>query len=134
MDSSTKEPFPMELVGDFWVADPIFKGCYGNSLLYSNAELCQRRWWGIHLPTYWGEIPVPLAPSYWQAMEPEVMKQSPRVATPSPSVESPTTKRSSSKGGPHHSLECSSNTSTPKHPDSTSAKKPSSSKEPTSNS
>ena len=28
-DSSTKEPFPMELVGDFQVADPIFKGGYG---------------------------------------------------------------------------------------------------------
>ena len=27
MDSLTKEPFPMELVGDFQAADPIFKGC-----------------------------------------------------------------------------------------------------------
>ena len=54
MDSSTKEPFPMELVGDFWVADPIFKGCYGDSLLYSDAELHQLRWWGIHLPMYLG--------------------------------------------------------------------------------
>ena len=40
------------------------------------------------------------------------------------------TKRSGSKGGHHHSSGCSSNTSTPKHPDSTSAKKPSNSKEP----
>ena len=31
----------MELVGDFQVADPIFKGCYGDSLLYSDAELRQ---------------------------------------------------------------------------------------------
>ena len=111
-DSSTKEPFPMELVGDFWVADPIFKGCYGDSLLYSDAELHQLRWWKIHLPAYWGEIPVPLAPSYWQARQPEVMKQSPpRAATPNPSVESPKTINSSSKGGPHHSSGCSSNIS-----------------------
>ena len=46
-------------------------------------------------------------------------------------MESPKTRHSSSKGGPHRSSGCS---STPKHPDSTSAKKPSISKEPTSNS
>ena len=49
---------------------------------------------------------------------------------PNAAVESPKTKPSGSKGGHHRSLECSSNTSTPKHPDSTSAKKPSGSKEP----
>ena len=135
MDSLTKEPFPMELVGDFWVADTIFKGYYGDSLLYSDAELCQLRQWGIHLPAYQGEIPVLPAPLYQQAREPEMTQQfPPRAATPNPSVESPKTKHSSGKGGPHRSSGCSSNTSTPKHPDSTSAKKPSSSKEPTSNS
>ena len=135
MDSSTKEPFPMELVGDFQAADPIFKGCYGDSLLYSDAELHWLRWWGIHLPAYQGEIPVPPAPSYQQARQPEVTKQSsPRAVTPNPSVESPKTKCSSGKGSLNHSSGCSSNTSTPKHPDSTSAKKPSSSKEPTLNS
>ena len=134
-DSSTKEPFPMQLVGDLWVADLIFKGCYEDCLLYSNAELHWLRWRGIHLPAYQGEIPVPPAPSYQQAREPKVMKQSPpRAVTPNPSMGSPKTKCSSSKGSPHHSSGCSSNTSTPKHPDSTSAKKPSSSKEPTSNS
>ena len=62
------------------------------------------------------------------------MKQSPpRAVTPNPSVESPKTKRSGGKGGPHHSSGCSSNTSTLKCPDSTSAEKPSSSKEPASN-
>ena len=61
------------------------------------------------------------------------MKQSPpRAETPNLSVESPKIKYSSGKGGPHHSLGCSSNTS--KCPDSTSAKKPSCSKEPTSDS
>ena len=49
---------------------------------------------------------------------------------PNPAVESPKTKCSSSKGRHHCNSECSSNTSTLKHPDSTSAKKPSSSKEP----
>ena len=49
---------------------------------------------------------------------------------PNAAVESPKTKQSGGKGGHHHSLGCGSNTSTPKCPDSTSAKKPSSSKEP----
>ena len=70
IDSAMKEPYPMELVGDFQTADPIFKGCYGDSLLYSDVELHRLRWWGIHLPTYQGEIPVPLAPLYLQAREP----------------------------------------------------------------
>ena len=129
-----KEPYPMELVGDFWVADPIFKGCYGDSLLYSDADLHWLRWWGIHLPAFQGEIPVPPAPSYRQAREPEVTKQSPhRPAASDTPTESPKAKCSSSKSGPQCGSGCSSNTSTPKCPDSTSAKKPSSSKEPTSN-
>ena len=124
----------MELVGDFLVADPIFKGCYGDFLLYSDTELCQLRWQGIHLPTYLGEIPLLLAPSYWQAWQPKVTKQSPpRAVTPNLSLESPKTIRSSGKGSLHCSSGCSSNTSTPKYPDLTSAKKPSSSKEQTSN-
>ena len=135
IDSTMKKPFPMELVGDFWVADPIFKGCYGDSLLYSNTELHWLRQGGIHLTTYQGEIPVPLAPSYQQAREPKASKQSPpRAAAPDMPAESPQTKHSSGKSGPHHSSGHNSNTSTPRHPDSTSAKKPSSSKEPTLNS
>ena len=132
IDSTMKEPYPMELVGDFRVADPIFKGCYGDSLLYSDADLHRLRWQGIHLLTFQG---VPLAPSYQQAREPEVTKQSPnRVAASDTPMESPKTKRSSSKSGPQCGLGRSSNTLTPKHPDSTSATKPSSFKEPTSNS
>ena len=49
-DSATKEPFPMELVGDFRSMDLIFKGCYGDSFLYSDTELGQLRQCGIHLP------------------------------------------------------------------------------------
>ena len=37
-DSTTKEPFPMELVGDFRLMDPIFKGCYGDSFLYTDVD------------------------------------------------------------------------------------------------
>ena len=33
IDSVTKEPYLMELVGDFWVADLIFKGCYRDSCI-----------------------------------------------------------------------------------------------------
>ena len=39
MDSATKEPFPMELVGDFRSTDLIFKGCYGDSFLYTDMDL-----------------------------------------------------------------------------------------------
>ena len=80
-DSATKEPFPMELVGDFSSMDPIFKGCYGNSFLYSVMDLGKLRWHGIHLPLYWSEIPAPLAPSYLQARQPKATKQSPPRAT-----------------------------------------------------
>ena len=126
-DPTNKEPFPMELVGDFRATDPIFKGCFSYSLLYTDRELGRLRWHGIHLPPYQGEIPTPLAPSYLQARQPKVMKWSPpRAATPNPSVESPKTKCSGGKGRPHCSLGCSSNTSTLECPDSTSAKKPSS--------
>ena len=133
-DSITKEPFPMELVGDFRSIDPIFKGCYGNSFLYSDEDLGQLRWWGIHLPPYQSEILAPLAPSYLQAKQPKAMKWSPPWAmTPNPAVESPKAKCFSGKGGHHCSSGCGSNTSTLKCPDSTSAKKPSSSKEPAPN-
>ena len=91
-------------------------------------------WRGIHLPPYWSEIPAPPAPSYLQARQPKATKRSPpRATTPNPAVESPKAKHSGGKGGHLRSSGHSSNTSTLKHPDSTSAKKPSSSKEPTSN-
>ena len=124
----------MELVGDFRVMDPIFKGRYGDSLLCTGGELNRLRWQGIHLPLYRGEIPTLPAPSYQQARQPKATKWSPpRALTPSPPVESPKAKCSGVKGGPHCSLGHSSNTSTPKHPNSTSTKKPSSSKGPTLN-
>ena len=76
MDSTTKEPFPMELVGDFRSTDPIFKGCYGDSFLYSKVDLGQLRQCGIHLPLYRSEIPAPPAPSYLQAKQRKAMKWS----------------------------------------------------------
>ena len=86
-DFANKEPLPMELVGDFRSTDPIFKGCYGDSLLYIDVELGRLRQHGIHLPLYRSEIPVPPAPSYLQARQPKVTKWSPpRAATPNPSV------------------------------------------------
>ena len=120
----------MELVGDFRSTDPIFKGCYGDFFLYSDVDLGHLRWWEIYLPPYWGEIPTPLAPSYLQTKHSEAMKWSPPWAVmPNAAVESPETKCSEGKGRHHRSLGHGSNTSTLKHPDSTSAKKPSSSKE-----
>ena len=38
-NSVTKEPFLMELVGDFRSMDSIFKGCYGDSFLYPDVDL-----------------------------------------------------------------------------------------------
>ena len=124
----------MELVGDFRSTDPIFKGCYGDSFLYTDMDLGHFRRHGIHLPLYWSEIPAPPAPSYLQAKQPKATKWSPlRSVTQNPAVESPMAKHSSSKGGHHCSLGCSSNTLTLKCPDSTSAKKPSKFKEPAPN-
>ena len=135
VDSSMSEPYLMEMVGDFWVADLIFKGCYGDSLLYSDTDLHCLRWHGIHLPAFQGEIPMPPAPSYRQVREPIATKQSPhREVAADTLVKSPKAKCSSSKSGPQRGSGRSSNTLTPKHPDSTSTKKPSCSKEPTLNS
>ena len=101
VDSAMREPYLMEMLGDFRATDPIFRGCYGDSLLYSDAGLHRLRWWGIHLPTFQGEIPVPPAPSYRQVREPAVTKQSPLKAAASDTpAESPKAKRSSSKSGP----------------------------------
>ena len=134
IDSAMGKPYPMEIVGNFRAMDPIFKGCYGDSLLYSDTDLLQLKWWGIHLPAFQGEIPMPPAPSYQQVREHMATKQSPhRVAAFDTLVESPRAKRSNSKSGPQQGSGCSSNTLTPKCPDSTSTKKPSGSKEPTSN-
>ena len=66
IDSTMREPYPMEMVGDIQAVDPIFKGCYGDSLLYFDVDLCWLRQWGIHLPMFQGEIPMPQALSYWQ--------------------------------------------------------------------
>ena len=130
IDPATKEPFPMKLVGDFRSMDPIFKGCYGDSFLYSDVDLGRLQWQEIHLPPYQGEIPTPPAPSYLQAKQSEATKRSPmRTAMPTVAAESPKTKHSSRKGRHHHSSGHGSNTSTLKCPDSTLAKKPSSSKE-----
>ena len=101
IDPATGEPYPMEIVGNFKAADPIFKGCYGDSLLYSNTDLCQLRWWKIQLPTFQGEIPMPPTPSYWQVREPMATKQSPhRAAALDTPVEPPKAKCSSGKSRP----------------------------------
>ena len=126
IDPAMGEPCPMEVVGDFKATDPIFKGCYGDSLLYSDDNLAQLRQQKVYLPTFQEEIPMPPALSYWQDREPATAKQSPRrVAAPDMSLESPKSKHSSNKSGPPRGTGHSSNTSTPKCPDSTSAKKPS---------
>ena len=69
---------------------------------------------------------MPPAPSYQQDRESVAAKQSPcRVPAPDTSMESPKTKHSSNESGPPQGTGHSSNTSTWKRPDSTSAKKPS---------
>ena len=69
---------------------------------------------------------MPPAPSYRQDRKLAAAKQSlHQVAAPDTSVESPKSKHSSSKSRPLRGTGHSSNTSTPKRPDSTSIKKPS---------
>ena len=101
IDPAMGEPYPMELVGDFKAVDLIFKGCYRDSLLYSDMDLCWLRQQKIHLPAFRGEMPMPPAPSYWQVREPTVTKQSPhRMAALDAPAKSPKAKHSSSKSGP----------------------------------
>ena len=101
IDPATGEPYLMEVVGDFRAMDPIFKGCYRDSLLYSDDDLAQLRWWKIYLPTFQGEIPMPPAPSYHQVREPVATKQSPyRAVASNTPTGSPKAKRSSSKSEP----------------------------------
>ena len=126
IDPVMGEPCLMEVVGDFKAVDPIFKGSYGDSLLYLEDDLACLRWQKVYLPTFQAEIPVPPSLSYQQNREPVAAKQSPcSSAALDLSVECPKTRCSSSKSGPPQGTGCGSNTSTPKHPDSTSAKKPS---------
>ena len=80
IDPVSGEPCPMEVVGDFKAADPIFKGSYRDSLLYSEDDLAQLRWQKVYLPTSQEEIPVPPASSYWQSRKPVAAKQSPHRA------------------------------------------------------
>ena len=111
IDPAMGEPYPMEMVGDFKAVDLIFKGCYGDSLLYSDADLCQLKRRGIYLPAFQGEIPVPLTPSYQHVREPAMTKQSPhRVAASDAPAESPKAKCSSSKCRPQQGSGRSSNT------------------------
>ena len=126
IDPAMGEPCLLEVVGDFKTMDPIFKGCYRDSLLYSEADLTQLRWQKVYLPVYQGEIPMPPAPYYQQVMEPAVTKQSPhRVEALDTSAESAKAKCSSIKDGPSWGFRHCSNTSTLKCPNSTSTKKPS---------
>ena len=68
---------------------------------------------------------MPPTPSYWQSREPATAKQSPqRAVALDMAVESPKTRHSSSKSGPPRGTGHGSKTSTPKCPDSTSAKTP----------
>ena len=101
IDPATGEPYPMEVMGNFRAMDPIFKGCYGDSLLYSDDDLARLRQWKIYLPAFQGEIPMPPAPSYLQVRELEATKQSlQRVAALDTPAESPKVKCSNSKSGP----------------------------------
>ena len=125
IDLITGEPCPMEVVGDFRATDSIFKGSYRDSFLYLEDDLAQLRWQKVYLLTFQEKIPMPPAPSYWQNREPAAAKQSPhRVAAPDTSVEFSKTRCSSSKSRPPQGTGCGSETSTPKCPDSTSAKTP----------
>ena len=101
IDPTVGEPYPMVVVGDFRVGDPIFKECYRDSFLNSDADLARLRWQKIYLPMFQGEIPMPSAPSYRQVREPAATKQSPhRAAASDTHAESTKAKCSNSKSRP----------------------------------
>ena len=132
IDPITGETCPMEVVGDFRAMDPIFKGSYRDSFLYLDNDLVQLRWQKIYLPIFQKEIPMPPTLSYQQSREPATAKQSPcRAEAPDTAMESPKTRCSSSKGGAPWGSGHNSKTSTPKCPDSMSAKTPPHSQEST---
>ena len=125
IDPITGETCLMEVVGDFRATDPIFKGSYGDSFLFSEDDLVRLRRQKAYLPTFQDEIPMPPALSYRQSRELTTAEQSPhRAAALDMAVESPKTRCSSSKGGALWGTGHSSKTSTSKCPDSTSAKTP----------
>ena len=101
IDPAMGKPYPMEVVGNLRAVDPIFKGCYRYSLLYSDDDLDRLRQQKIYFPMFQGEIPVPPAPSYRQVREPMATKQSLHWAAASDTpVESPKAKHSNSNSGP----------------------------------
>ena len=125
IDPVTGETCPMEVMGDFRATDPIFKGSYRDSFLYSDDKLLRLRRQKVYLPIFQEEIPVPPTLSYRQSREPATAKQSPhRAAAPDMTVESPKTRHSNSKGEAPQGSGCNSKISTPKRPDSMSAKTP----------
>ena len=71
----------MEVVADFKAVDPIFKGSYGDSFLYSNDDLAQLRKQKVYLPVFQEEITMPPAPSYRQISKPVAAKPSPHRIT-----------------------------------------------------
>ena len=71
IDPTTGEPYLMEMVGDFKAADPIFKGCYRDSLLYSDADLCRLRRQKIHLPCSRGRCLCHLPPPTGKSGSPQ---------------------------------------------------------------
>ena len=54
IDPVTGETCPMEVVGNFRATDPIFKGSYGDSFLYSEDDLVRLRWQKVYLPIFQG--------------------------------------------------------------------------------
>ena len=115
----------MKLVRDFRSTDPIFKGCYGDLFLYSDSS--SRRYTfpliGVRF------LPHQLLPTC-RPSSPR-LRSSPLCGPQCPpwQLNLPQTKSSSRKGRHHRRSGCGPNTSPLKHPDSTLAKKPSSSKE-----
>ena len=79
IDPVTGEPCPMEVVGDFRATDPIFKGSYGNSFLYSEDDLTPLKW----PPRGTGMAPRPLHRSalipHWLG-HPLILRNQPQTA------------------------------------------------------
>ena len=59
---NTGEPYPMEVVGEFCLMDPIFPGSPGDSYLFKEGDLESLKRKGFHISTYREEKPTPTVP------------------------------------------------------------------------
>ena len=59
IDPNTREPYPLEVVGDFCLKYAFFLGSPGDSLLFNEDDFARLKRRGFNISTYWEEKPPP---------------------------------------------------------------------------